>query len=284
MKLSDKVAAFFNDAAQSAVSTVKVALQARRPSVSRIAEGESDSVIILGNGPSLADTIRDNVGKLRRYNTIAVNYAANAPEFAELQPHRYILMDPHFFVNFTDPNVNKLWSNLAHVDYEMTLYVPVRSVKTAVKLLGSHTSVKVEGFNAIGAEGWKWLRRIYYDRGLGMPRPRNVLIPAIMVAMQAGFRHIYIAGADHSWLRTISVNDRNEVVSIQPHFYKEDDKEQSRVLSVYRNVRLHEVLQSFYVAFRSYHEIADYARRIGVEIINITPGSFIDAFPRSTDF
>jgi hypothetical protein len=105
-----------------------------------------------------------------------------------------------------------------------------------------------------------------------------------MVAMQAGFRHIYIAGADHSWLRTISVNDRNEVVSIQPHFYKEDDKEQSRVMSVYRNVRLHEVLQSFYVAFRSYHEIADYAQRRGVEIINITPGSFIDAFSRATDF
>ena len=41
-----------------------------------------------------------------------------------------------------------------------------------------------------------------------------------------------------------------------------------------------EVLYSMYVAFRSYFVIRDYAERIGCKIINITPGSFIDAFER----
>lgn len=34
------------------------------------------------------------------------------------------------------------------------------------------------------------------------------------------------------------------------------------------------------IAFRSYWHIADYARSRGIEIINATPGSMIDAFPR----
>jgi hypothetical protein len=67
---------------------------------------------------------------------------------------------------------------------------------------------------------------------------------------------------------------------VQPHFYKEDEREQSRVVSVYRNVKLHEVIYSFYVAFRSYHEIASYANYCGITIYNITPNSYIDAFPR----
>ena len=48
----------------------------------------------------------------------------------------------------------------------------------------------------------------------------------------------------------------------------------------YANIHLHEVLYSMYVAFRSYFVIRDYAERIGCKIINITPGSFIDAFER----
>ena len=113
-----------------------------------------------------------------------------------------------------------------------------------------------------------------------MPRPRNVLIPSLMVGLRMGYRRIVIVGADHTWTRTLSVDDQNRVVSIQPHFYKDNDKEQERVASVYRDVRLHEVLGSMAIAFRSYHAIADYAARCDVSILNATPGSFIDAFPR----
>jgi len=51
---------------------------------------------------------------------------------------------------------------------------------------------------------------------------------------------------------------------------------------VYRDVRLHDILLSFHIAFRSYHAIERYARARGVEICNCTPGSYIDAFKRKT--
>ena len=70
------------------------------------------------------------------------------------------------------------------------------------------------------------------------------------------------------------------MVSVQPHFYKDNEAEHERVKSVYRDIRLHEIIYSFYVAFKAYFAVERFARRCGAVIYNSTPGSFIDAFPR----
>ncbi len=48
---------------------------------------------------------------------------------------------------------------------------------------------------------------------------------------------------------------------------------------MYRDVRLHDILLSFHLAFKSYHALEAYARDRDVVSI-IPPGSFIDAFER----
>ena len=272
----DKISRFLSLGAASAKSIIKMALQSRR--VETPATPHPDTpLIIMGNGPSLATTIEERLTALQQYPTMAVNFAANTPQFFELRPRYYILADPHFF-NGGDENVRQLWERFQDdVRWHMTLFVPARQ-RHNVKTDNPHITVAT--FNPVGVEGYTWLRHMAYGTGRGMPRPRNVLIPAIMTGMAMGFRNIYIAGADHSWTRTLSVNDDNEVVSIQPHFYTDNAAETSRVTAVYRDVRLHQIINSFYVAFKAYHDIADYARRHHVNIYNSTPGSFIDAFPR----
>lgn len=274
--VSDRLARAVAAAGQSLKSMVKIAVSTRRSGVKRV-DG-ADTIIIMGNGPSLADTIARDRDSLLGYPTMAVNFAANAPEFRELRPAYYVLADPHFFNNTSDPNVSRLIGNLNRVDWPMTLYVPfaARNVDTLI----ANSNVTVGRFNAVAVEGWRWLERAAYSSGRGMPRPRNVLIPSIMIAMQAGFRNIYVAGADHSWMRTLEVNERNEVVSVQPHFYKEDEQEVKRVRTEYLRYPLHEIVYSFYVAFKAYHDIERYAAGRGVNIYNATPGSFIDAFRR----
>ena len=113
-----------------------------------------------------------------------------------------------------------------------------------------------------------------------MPRPRNVLIASIMVALREGYRRIDLVGADHTWSRDIWVDDRNRVISVQKHFYEDNAKEFERVAQEYAGYHLHDILNSLTIAFRSYHQIAAYAASIGADIRNCTPGSFIDAFPR----
>ncbi len=245
-----------------------------------VADGDCRPLIILGNGPSLKRNLEENQELLQKVDTIAVNFFANSPEFVEIQPTYYVLADPHFFEKAdSDPNVSRLVRNLNSIDFQMTLFIP-SSAKVKSGLF-SNPLLIVKRFNFIAVEGFRWFENLMFNTRRGMPRPRNVLIPSIMVGVWLGYKKIYLVGADHSWLSTLSVNERNEVVSIQPHFYKEDEKEQKRIKEEYVRHSLYEVLESMMIAFRSYHRIQSWAEYRKVDILNSTPGSMIDAFPRS---
>ena len=269
------------EAAASLASLGKVALLSRRPSPRGKASGE---LIIMGNGPSLRDTIDRQGDWLRAHPLMAVNFAANTPEYARLRPAYHILADGHFFDHAgSDPNVERLWRNLAGVEWPLTLFVPASRRRDAARLLGAAPQVKLRFFNLTPVEGLPAVSHRLFDLGLGMPRPRNVMIPAIMTAGREGFTRIYLAGADHTWGRALGVDEENRVVSIQPHFYKDDSREHARVATEYAGYHLHDILNSLTVAFRSYHHIRAWASGRGVEIVNATPGSMIDAFPRAAE-
>lgn len=277
--MTNKVSEALSCAGQSAMSMVKLLLQCRRPTITRAARAIGGRIIILGNGPSLNDTIAHYGEILKSTPTMAVNFFANTPVFTGLKPRYYILVDPLFFGSEGE-NFQKLNENLAAVDWTMTLIVPVKYRGKVAPAILANSHIDILTVNAVAIEGWQWLTDMAYTTGMGMPRPRNVLIPAIMAAVQMGYKKVYVVGADHSWMSSISVNENNEVVSVQPHFYKEDEKEVKRIRTDYLRYPLHEIVHSFYVAFKSYHEIRRYADRHGVEIFNSTPGSFIDAFQR----
>lgn len=264
---------FFN----SLKSIAKVTAQSRKCSVRQISDAHR--IIIMGNGPSLNETIEAHADVLQRMPTMAVNFAANAPVFREIRPRFYVLADPYFFSGADDSNLKRLWKEIKSIDWPCTLYVPATMRKKANAAINSHY-VSVEGFNAVGAEGFESLSHFFFRHGLAMPRPRNVLIPAIMLAIHAGFKIIDIVGADHSWMKTLSVTDDNEVVSIQEHFYSDNAEEKARVRHEYRGYNLYQIVESFGVAFKSYIDIKAFADKKGVKIFNCTPGSFIDAFPR----
>lgn len=273
---TNKLADFGSNLGQSLASLLKVVLLSRKSTVKPLAD--ADSIVILGNGPSLNDTMRDHADFLQSHKKLAVNFAANTDMFTTLRPEFYVLADPHFF-NSDHENVNRLWDAFAKADWNMTLFVPNKINNTRILALqGKHITIK--RYNMTPIEGFKGLREWMYRKGMGMPRPRNVLIPSIMLAINSGFKDIYVAGADHSWTKTISVDEDNRVVSIQPHFYKDNEKETTRINTEYLKYPLHQIIYSFYVAFRSYFLIKDYADGLNCRIWNITPGSFIDAFPR----
>lgn len=268
-----------DDLGASLKSLAKTALLSR-PCSRLSGRAKGKRIIIMANGPSLAESIAKHRDILMSAPRMAVNFAAIAPEYRELKPDYYVLADPHFFKPDTDDtNLRILRENIASTDWPMTLLVPAGFRKAARGIYGQNTEIAT--FNAVGIEGFEKLSHALYSCGAGMPRPRNVLIPSLMLAIALGYKEIIVFGADHSWMKTLSVTDDNEVVSVQPHFYKDGKDEQNRVRHEYKNFRLHQIVESFAIAFRSYHRIANYAKSKGVRIINATPGSFIDAFERA---
>lgn len=240
-------------------------------------ERKEGKIIVMGNGPSLKDTIAQRLDLLRKSDTLAVNFAALSEAFFEIKPAYYVLADPLFFSNLESENLQRLREALKCVAWPMTIMVPHGSDTSR---LFDNENITVKTFACIGIEGFSRFTNFVYAHRLGMPRPRNVLIPSIMCAIWLGYNEIDIVGADHSWMQTIGVDDQNRIISVQPHFYNDSKSEQTRVNTEYAGYHLHQIVHSFYVAFKAYHDIATYARHAGVAIYNCTPGSFIDAFPR----
>lgn len=260
------------------VLTMGKVLVKSRPVSGKSKERSDKSLIIMGNGPSLRETIDNKKDALLSNDTMAVNFASNTEEFFKIKPSHYILADPHFFTS-SDPNVEKLWGNIAKTDWDMKLHLPANRKAIPAVL---PKNVEIGFFNMTPGEGYDFICHSLYSKGLAMPRPRNVLIPAIMEGIREGYRDIYIAGADHTWPHTLYVDDQNRVVTVQPHFYEDNPKELDRVAEVYSGLHIHDVLGSMVVAFRSYHAIRKYADKKGIRIYNSTPGSLIDAFTRKS--
>ena len=245
----------------------------------KIANASPDRpLVIMGNGPSLKTVFEQQMCVLHRCDTMAVNFAANTQEFFDVKPRYYTLADPHFYRATDDSNVRRLVASLESVDWPMTLFVPYegRTIGSLIK----NTNIIIVSYNAVGIEGWSWLTRMAFNRRLGMPRPRNVLIPSVMLGVWLGYKEIYLVGADHSWTTSLSVDENNNVITNLPHFYADNSHERERVKAVYAGVPLHSLFHSYYVAFKAYPQIERWARERGVAIYNATPGSFIDAFER----
>lgn len=258
-------------------SFIKIPIMSRRPSPK--SRDRKDTIIIMGNGPSLRDAMEQDRDVLMAYPRLAVNLSALTPDFRDLRPDYYILADIAFFLKEKTGKVPQLWEALRNVDWQMTLFLPATARKMPeVKSLPANITLKF--YNLTPAEGFRCVMHPLYDSGLAMPRPRNVLIPSIISSMREGFRKIVLIGADHNWSKTLWVTERNRVVSVQPHFYKDDDAELRRAEEIFKNVHIHDVYENYAIAFRSYFNVKAYADRRGVEILNATPGSFIDAFPR----
>lgn len=274
----DGISGFLTKSVNSLASLIKVALLSKGASAVN-EDRKGRQLVILGNGPSLRHTIEEDFDLLMASDLMAVNFAANSPEFFRLRPKYYVMADAHFFNSIrTDKNVAKLWENFGRVSWDMTLLLPSKFKHFAKPLMMHTQGIKTSYFNLTPVEGFKWLSHSIFSMGLGMPRPRNVLIPAIMEGIRMGYKKILLSGADHSWTKTLDVDKENFVVSIQPHFYEDNEDEHRRVRETYKGLRLHDVLESMTIAFRGYWHIADYAKKKKVEIINITPGSMIDAF------
>lgn len=252
-------------------SLIKIALRPRRATIKP--SQQTLPIIILGNGPSLNQTLDCHRASLEHHPLLAVNFFANSPEFNRLKPSRYVLTDPHFFENQSDPNVSRLQQSLNAITWQMTLFLPF-----GAKFTTNNPLLTIERYPLTGVEGSAALERVAYDLRVGTPRPRNVLIPSIMIAIWCGFTEIYIVGADHTWPRSLAVNERNETLNIQTHFYKEDEHELQRITNL--NTRIDYLMESWCIAFRSYHRIRRYANSQGIKIYNASAESFIDAFDR----
>ena len=267
---------------QSLLSVVKIVLQSKL--VTRLPGHFSnpDELLILANGPSLRRTVEESADFVRGKTLLAVNFCVTSPMFEQLKPELYLIADPLFWI--VPEKREQLFRTMAEkITWDMNFLVPARALKNKEwqPLLAGNPHIRLYIYNTTPIEGFLGFCNWIFSKGWGVPRPHNVLIPSIAMGIRLPFKKIYLAGADHSWLPEITVTDDNVVLMHQKHFY---DQNKSKAATVTQenlhSARLYTILYHMYVAFKSYFVLEDYARSRGKEVINVTPGSYIDAFKR----
>jgi len=264
---------FFINFGKSIASCIKILVQSRSTGAYPI--GDKD-LVILGNGPSLTQMLQDKNFFLENKDLMVVNKASISGYYEQIHPNYYLLMDPLFFQP-GETMEQTILSIVKKTTWSMNLFVPIkaRSQKIWQSYIQQNKNITLRWFNATPIEGFQSLAFNSYKKGWGMPRPRNVLIPCMMVGLRMNYSRIYLAGAENSWLKEIWVDDDNKVNMDLAHFY--DKKSTERKVSP---LKLHEILESMVIAFKSYHSVEKFSKSQGMEIINITEGSYIDAFSR----
>ncbi len=245
--------------------------------------------LILGNSPILEDTINENTAFLENKDLFAVNFFWKSVLFPKIKPKHYVIASTNYWSKNQIPTNKEgrlaTFKEIAKiVDWEMYLHVPAiaRKNKRWQLELSKNKNIKIVYFNITPVEGFTCISHYFFKKGIGIPRPHNVLIPSIKFAINLKYENIYIIGAEHSWLKELFVGDDNVVYLSQKHFYDKNTAKPDVMYKGHTNEQrnLAEVLMKFVHSFNSYYVLKKYADKNNVKIFNATKDSYIDAFER----
>lgn len=286
MKLIYQLQFFLSASVATLVSCVRIIILSKISTRAKNIK-QHDSCVILANGPSLTQSIAQHTDFLHTADLWVVNMFANTEYFVQFKPRFYIILAPELWQDSVPDAMKQaqqtLFTNLAQTNWEMYLYVPHLAKKYNVwrTYFQNHAHIRTQWFNPTPIDGFKNFSYKCFSWQLGMPRPHNILTPALIMSINQAYSTIYLLGVDHSWMPELWVSDANEVYLTQKHFYDEASAQAAFMNNAqFKPRKLHEILHKFMCAFASYFTIRSYAEKKSVNILNATPRSYIDAFER----
>lgn len=233
--------------------------------------------IIMGNGPSLSSFLEKNLDELLDKNIIAVNFFSTTEYFERVRPSFYVLLDPSLFSNSLpvefEAQIKELTSKLNSITWQMVLFIPSRFQDSLLVQQLNNNYLVVIPFNYTPISGFKSIENYFFKRNLGMPLPETVINASIFLAISLKFKSIHLYGVEQSWLKHLTVDSENKISVGLPHFYSGSD-------NTAENRSLSEFLFSQSKVFKSHMRLNEYAKHVGIQILNHTPGSYIDAYKR----
>lgn len=279
-----KSISFFKNCADTVVSLLKVAVLSKF--TFRVPVATQESCVVLGNGPSLRQSLERHPDFFKKHALICVNSFSITTEFERLQPAYYVLLDPGFWLSQHELVQNTIQCLKTKTTWKLHLFIPpaARQSSLLLELLKENKNIQPVYFNYVVFKGFQKVAYFFYKRNLAMPQSQNVLVASIFLGINLGFKKMYVVGADHSWHQALHVNDNNVLCVKNVHFY--EDTEQVTYQPFYKAVhlkevfRMDEILVTFGKAFYGYILLNKYARSRGTVIYNASESSFIDAFER----
>lgn len=213
---------------------------------------KSDVCYILGLGPSLKDV------DLRKINgdIIAVNSFVDYKTDIIINPNYYCILDGIDYIEQSSSVIQR-----ATKKFKDTAFV----LNGKYKKYGDEKACPGPPKYYIYEWGKNFYSNTHYNLCKIMPITGNIVCFALLLAMELGYKKIFLLGCDFN-----SFASRKQL-----HCYEEDNNERTLSLSY--------ELFCYSFCADTHEQIAKYAKNRGIEIINATDGSLIDAYLYDTD-
>ena len=250
-----------------------------------------EEFVVIGNGPSLRETLKESIGFFNGKKIACVNEFALSEYFDVVKPDYCIFLDPGLWVRNNSEkqrglNEKNFKAFKEKVVWPITIIMPLAAKKWNwfMDLPMLNKNVKICCVNTTVVNNCsRRVRNFLYKRDLAMPRPQTVLVGALFLALNLGYRKIFIVGADSSWHENFFLGEDNIVYSKNEHFYHEKNLSYSPMLlspEETENVKMHVFFNALSQAFEGYQHVEEYASSIGAKIYNASKKTYIDAFER----
>lgn len=239
-------------------------------------EEKREPIHVLMNGPSRAATI--NYLEKIPGKVMMVNQALVAS--VEIQPDYYCLADGVYRTDATrqvegqESAVRKLYKVFEEYEKPLVIFTP-NELRNDIGV--SNPNISFQGVccsHCPKYHGGGIVKHIL-QKNMGCPRPQGVVILALYVSIQMGYKEIYLHGADQNELSGISVNTYNQKIYQSKHYYDKDTNK----IHIEPGTMLDEYEAQMYL-YQSFYGIEKYAKDCGVKIINMSNDSLVDCFEK----
>ena len=151
------------------LSTIRVLFSSHLKKTQQI-QKKNDKCILLGNGPSLLETMKKYESTISDYDIIAVNQMAVTDEFEKYKPCAYVIADPGYWY---DKNHEESFSQADELfealtkktNWDLLLYVPHQAdKKIIVDKLCKNSNIKIVFYNKTSFNGFSKIAYFIYNR------------------------------------------------------------------------------------------------------------------------
>ena len=254
--------------------------------ICKLNEKRTKAVSIISGGPSAKDVIDERKYLLEGTDLVVLNNFGNTADFFIFKPRYYVLLDPAYFdANFFNEGLHEkettnsrtqemlLIENLKKVDWEMILFVPTYSHGRILGEEIENNRIKVVLYHGTRVEGFDWFQNWMYRHNQGLPSSRNVIIPAIELMINIGYRYLYLYGCEFSWTKTMDIDTENgQMFFNDRHFYSKEE------IRYFGKGAYRWWLEAIAEMLKATDILACYADKMSVKVVNRSKGSFIDSF------
>lgn len=205
---------------------------------------------IVGTGPSLNSVPDELLNQISKESSFGVNFLYKSEIFEKIKPNYYVLMDDYFWGEFRN-----VFSDVCN-KYDSGGPIFITDYRAKDILSGDHVFIHAKNYP---------VNNVRLNLCGNSSALMNVVSYSIASAIFMGFKEIYLVGCDYNAFSTSGVG----------HCYDDEELKESGLNLAY-------FLKFYHITTEFHYLLAKEAKKKGVKIINLTEGSLLDAYPRSS--